>query len=171
MSGDALLVGQTLQPGEIPATNARNLSGAQRAALTLCLAADRLDYRGRCGWHQPGHAALRIKQATIDALHRAGLLVIVGRSRFARHARLTIAGDWYARTLISEAMEIATMPRMQRQVAIVLTTYDADGEIIELIDLPADLDETTVREEVKKAKASPRVARVRRDNIFEKVKQ
>ena len=68
-------------------------------------------------------------------------------------------------------MEFVTMAAPQRQVAIVLTTYDDDGEIIELIDLPPDLDEVTVRAEISKARALPRVARVRRDNIFEKVKQ
>ncbi len=107
MSSDALLAGQTLRADEIAAGNARNLPGAQRAALTLCLAADRLDFRGRCGWHQPGDTANRIKQITIDALNRKGLIVIVGRSRFTRHARLTLAGDWYARTLVSDAMALA----------------------------------------------------------------
>lgn len=107
MSNDALLAGQTLRAGEIAAVNAKNLPSQQRSALTLCLAADRLDFRGRCGWHQPGNAANRIKQITIDALARRGLLVIVGRSRFTRHARLTITGDWYARTLVTEAMALA----------------------------------------------------------------
>jgi hypothetical protein len=122
MSGDALLAGQTLRAGEIAAANARNLPGPQRAALTLCLAADRLDFRGRCGWHQPGDAANRIKQITIDALARKKLIVIVGRLRFTRHARLTLAGDWYARTLVSEAMALAA--------AVIGTDVIADAEKI-----------------------------------------
>ncbi|MCB2107000.1 MAG: hypothetical protein KDE14_04830 [Rhodobacteraceae bacterium] len=98
------LAGQTLATGEVAATGARQLSRSRQAALLLCLAAERLDFRRRCGWQQPGIQHERICERTIRALVAADLVVIVTNGRFTKHARLTRRGDWYARTLASDAI-------------------------------------------------------------------
>jgi hypothetical protein len=100
---DWFLIGQVLAEGEQPATSAPALPLPQQRALTLCLKAERLDYCRRLGWQHP-KGSQRVMSRTVDALVRDGLMVIVRRSQFKRHARLTSRGDWYARTLVTDLM-------------------------------------------------------------------
>lgn len=98
------LIGQMLESGEQPAPNARSLPRQQRAALELCLGGERLDYRRRNGWQHP-QGSIRIHDATIATLASKGMLVIVRRSQFKKHAKLTTRGTWYARTLVTQKIE------------------------------------------------------------------
>jgi hypothetical protein len=85
----------TLAPGEVPATCARQLSQPQRAALVACATAGRL-HRFLGDWHADNHAKL-IHRITVETLRKRGLVTIAGRN-----ARLTNNGKWYARTLCSD---------------------------------------------------------------------
>lgn len=98
------LVGQMLDPGELPAPCAASIPLPQRRALELCLGGERLDYRRRNGWQHP-QGSIRIHDVTIATLERKGMLVIVRRSQFKKHARLTKRGTWVARTLVTQKIE------------------------------------------------------------------
>ena len=102
------LLGQTLHPGEPPATGALRLARPYRRALTLCLDGERLDDARRLGWRHPRSAHARIGHGVIRTLAARGLMTVVARGRFARHVRLTPTGDWYARTLVSHAIAHCT---------------------------------------------------------------
>lgn len=97
------LAGQTLADDELPAANALMLPRPQQRALELCLGGDRLDYRRRLGWRHPAGSD-RVADSTIAQLERRGLIVVIRRTRFAKHARLTARGAWYARTLVGHAI-------------------------------------------------------------------
>jgi hypothetical protein len=97
--------GQTLGATEPAAAGALRLSEPQRLALWLALDGDRLDYRRRQGWQHPA-GSTRIQDATVQALVRADLMIVVRRSRFRKHARLTAHGAWYARTIATDAISI-----------------------------------------------------------------
>ncbi len=99
-----LIAGLTLAAGETPARGAAQLTAPAKTALQLCLAADRLDYRRRCGWQPPGAEHARVYDITIHSLTAAGLMTVISRGRFRKHARLTARGIWYARTLYSAAL-------------------------------------------------------------------
>lgn len=103
-----LTAGLTLAAGETPAHGAARLKAPARLALQLCLAADRLDYRRRCGWQQPGGSHARVYDITIHSLTANGLMTIINHGRFRKHARLTARGVWYARTLYSA--DLSTTP-------------------------------------------------------------
>lgn len=98
------LVGQMLAAGEAPASGTGSIPLRQRRALELCLAGERLDYRRRNGWQHP-QGSVRIHNATITALATKGMIVVINRGTFKKHARLTARGIWIARTLVTEKIE------------------------------------------------------------------
>lgn len=91
----------TLRPGELPASGARLLTGAQRHALVSALGHGLA--RERDGWRN--HHSSAVKHQTVQRLAAEGYIVLVRRTgeRRPRAARLTARGDWYARTLIAQA--------------------------------------------------------------------
>lgn len=95
------LVGMLLAAGEMPARITAEITPAQRTALLLCLDADRIDFVGPRGWRHPTIATM-IAPATIRALAAAKLMIVITRSKFRTHARLTARGHWYARTIATE---------------------------------------------------------------------
>lgn len=98
------LVGMLLAPGEMRARITSDITPAQRSALLLCLDADRLDFVGPRGWRNPT-LTIPIAPATIRALVVAKLMIVITRSKFKTHARLTARGHWYARTIATERAE------------------------------------------------------------------
>lgn len=103
IASSILTAGLRLADGETPAHGSALLRAPAQLALQLCLVADRLDYRRRCGWQQPDGTHARIADITIHSLTANGLMTIVSHGRFRKHARLTARGVWYARTLFSAA--------------------------------------------------------------------
>ncbi|HEY2183892.1 MAG TPA: hypothetical protein VGH39_02760 [Xanthobacteraceae bacterium] len=91
-----------LQAGERPAPIAI-LSDAKRAALIAFLHGDGTLHKSRGVWcAQPAKAAeRRIYGMTIADLARDGMLTVTV-TRKAASARLTLRGEWFARTLAAE---------------------------------------------------------------------
>lgn len=106
VSQETFLIGQTLAAGEVTAPIGM-LTQPQRVALTLCLAGDRLDFNGRIGWRHVSGGGRRIQGATIDALQSLGHLSVTRRCQRRATARLTLTGDWYARSIVSHRLDAA----------------------------------------------------------------
>lgn len=98
-------LGQLLRPDEPPAV-IWDLKPDMRRALTLALDSDRLDWFGRKGWRPASsEVSPQIGDVTIHALAARGLVVVVARSKFKKHARITERGQWHARTINSAILK------------------------------------------------------------------
>jgi len=58
--------------------------------------------------------------------------------------------------------------RKPQRVAIVLTLWDQRGDIIDIIELPADTTDEGVKAEISRARIMPRVSRVTRNDVHER---
>lgn len=89
-----------LSPGETPASGAKSLHAAARAAIVACATSGKLIGAPR-GWFTPDRSHPRpIARRTIRTLCEHGL-ISVRRIGNSRSASLTSTGKWYARTLCS----------------------------------------------------------------------
>jgi hypothetical protein len=87
------------------------LSRVRRHAVLCAYVNNGRLYRSRRGHWQPhvdADADHRIKDSTVEALKRAGLVIIVHDIQKRRtHLKLTLNGDWYGETLASQAQSWA----------------------------------------------------------------